>query len=214
MTSRQRGAAMVEFQIVAMSAVLPLLFGILQIGQLLIGHHVLSFAASEAARAGAVDHARAAAMMQGLIDGLLPLFVATDRVDAGGAPPTSAVLAARARAEADVRLHARIERLTPSNADFADHARVAHGQRYIPNDALEYRDTAPRRAGGKSLQAANLLRIRVTWCQPLVVPLIDRLLPALLERLDPDPADLVCYAARRVPLRVQTTAPMQSAAWP
>lgn len=213
MKARCRGGALIELQVVALTALLPLLFGILQIGHLLVGHHVLSFAAAEAARAGAVDHARSAAMMQGLIDGLLPLFVESDRIDDDGGP-ISAVLAARARAEADVRLHGRIERLTPSSADFDDHAREADGQRYIPNDALEYRDVAPRRPGGRSLQAANLLRIRVTWCHPLVVPLIDRILPALLERIDPDPADLACYAVRRVPLRVQTTAPMQSAAWP
>lgn len=213
MKRHQHGAALVELQVVALTALLPMLFGILQIGHLLVGHHVLSFAAAEAARAGAVDHARPAAMMDGLVDGLLPLFAEFDRIDDAGGP-LSAVVAARARAEVDVRLHGRIERLTPSAQDFEDHARVAGGRRYLPNDALEYRDTSPRRVGGSSLQAANLLRIRVTWCQPLVVPFIDRLLPALLQRLDPDPADLGCYAAGRIPLRVQTTAPMQSAAWP
>lgn len=213
MRTRARGMAMVEFQIVALTGLLPLLLGIVQIGQLLVAHHVLNFAASEAARAGAVDHARVPSMMEGLIDGLLPLFAEADRIDEDGGP-LSAVLSARARAEIDVRRFGRIERLVPSSRDFDDHARTERGQRYIPNDALEFRDPAPGSAGGQSLQAANLLRIKVRWCHPLVVPLIDRLLPTLLARLDPDPEDLICYSAGRVPLRVVTTAPMQSAAWP
>lgn len=203
---RNRGAALVEFHLVSLVALLPLLLGILQTGLLMVGHHALGYAAFEAARAGAVDHARLEAMYSGLAQGLVPLL--------GAAGGEAGAAAARLRAEAEVRLQARIERLSPDARDFDDWGEMRAGRRYIPNDALEYRPVQPRRAGGQSLQAANHLRIRVRLCYPLVVPLVDRLLPPLLRRLDPSIEDEICYAAGRVPLRVQGSAPMQSEAWP
>jgi hypothetical protein len=207
------GAALVEFQLAALLVMLPLLLGIVQMALLVCGYHVLSYASAEAARAGSVEHARTAAMMAALSDGLLPLHVDLTSVTAAGGP-LELVAAARARSVADTLLHAAIERITPSDADFSDHGRTVAGQRSIPNDALEHRSTAPGRAGGRSLQQANLLRIRVRYCHALVVPLIDRLLLELLRRVDADPAHRRCYATGRVPLRVASSAPMQSEAWP
>jgi hypothetical protein len=207
------GAAMVEFQLAALLVMLPLLLGIVQMALLVCGYHVLSFAAAEAARAGSVEHARTAPMLAALSDGLVPLHVDLTSVTAAGGP-LELVAAARMRAAGDTLLHAAIERVTPSDADFADHGRTVAGQRSIPNDALEHRSSVPGRAGGRSLQQANLLRIRVRYCHALVVPLIDRLLLGLLRGIDPDPAHQSCYAAGRVPLRVASSAPMQSEAWP
>jgi hypothetical protein len=194
----------VEFQIVALVALLPLVLGVLQVALLLVGHDALGFAVFEAARAGAVGHARQPAMVSGLAEGLMPFFGAG----------TADVVAARLRAEREARLYARIERLSPTAQDFVDYGETEEGQRFIPNDALEYRSAVPRRGGGRTLQQANHLRIRVRYCHELVVPLIDRLLPAILQRLDVDPDAQVCYAAGRVPLRVEGSAPLQSAAWP
>jgi hypothetical protein len=122
--------------------------------------------------------------------------------------------AARARAEADVRLFGTVERLRPSAEDFQDFARERDGRTGIPNDALEYRSTRAGARSGHSVQEANWLQIRVGYCHRLVVPLIDRLLPAVLARLDADVAHGRCYAAGRVPLSVESSAPMQSEAWP
>jgi hypothetical protein len=124
------------------------------------------------------------------------------------------VLAARARAAVEAARFVVVERITPAAADFADHARPSTDGTSIPNDALEFRSSAPGRRSGRSIQQANLLRVRVRYCHALVVPLIDRILPALLQRLDSDPSHALCYAAGRVPLRVASSAPMQSEARP
>ncbi|MET0291488.1 MAG: hypothetical protein ABW136_03925, partial [Steroidobacteraceae bacterium] len=75
-------------------------------------------------------------------------------------------------------------------------------------------DASPGARGGRSIQQANLLRIRVRYCQQLLVPLVDRLLVAVLRRIDPDPDGQRCYLENRTPIRVTTTFPMQSEAWP
>ena len=214
MTQRptQEGTALVEFQVVALLALLPMVLGILQMTLLLCGFHVLSFAAAEAARAGSIDHARIGGMYEALADGLTPLVTDLAEAAADGGSLTSFV-SARVNARREVLQFASIERMAPSAADFADHGRDERGQRAIPNDALEHRPSAVGSRGGLSLQQANLLRIRVRYCHALVVPLVDRLLPALLRVLDPDPGNQRCYLAGRVPLRVATSAPMQSEAW-
>jgi hypothetical protein len=205
---RARGAALLELNLALVGVLLPMTFGSLQLGLLVRWHHGLAFAASEAVRAGSISNARIPAMTTALAEGLAPLFAGTTQAS------LEDVAAARVRAMGEVAAFARIERLSPTAEDFRDHGVDADGRRVLPNDALQYRSAAPKRAGGRSLHEANLLRIRVRYCHELVVPLIDRLLPSLLRALDPDPGDLPCYLAGRVPLRVQVTAPMQSEAWP
>lgn len=208
---RHRGSVLAEFPVVALLALLPVLLGVVQTALLLVAHHALSFAASEAARAGSVSNARLDAMYAGLAEGLVPLVGAGSQGEGGG---LADYIAARLRAEAEVRLFASIQRLSPDTRDFEDHGVMVHGRRVIPNDSLEYRPATPGRSGGRSLQQANLLRLRIRYCQPLVVPFVDRLLVGVLSLLDTSAEDQLCYAANRLPLRVETSAPMQSAAWP
>lgn len=204
---------MLEMQIVALFALLPMLFGIVQMAALSSAYHVLGFATAEAARAGSVHHARNAEMMSALASGLTGLHADFSRLSSreSGAAEWAA---ARLRAETAIRLHGRIERLAPTAADFADHAREREGTRGIPNDALEYRSTARGSSGGHSIQEANWLRIRVRYCHELVVPFVAAWLPALLRRWDDDPDHLRCYAVGRVPLTVLGSAPLQSEARP
>jgi hypothetical protein len=214
MTRRQmRGSTLVELPLVAILALLPLVLGIFQSVLLLRSHHLVSLAAGGAARAGAVDHARTSSMLTAFGEGLVPLLVDLSEVTEDGGP-LDLVAAARVRGAAEALRFARIERLSPTAEDFADHGREFHGQRGIPNDALEHRDSAAGAQGGRSIQQANLLRIRVRYCHPLAVPFIDELLLAALRNLDRDPDAQRCYAEDRVPLAVTTSFPMQSEAWP
>ncbi len=210
--SRQRGVAMLEFHLIAISALLPLILGVFQIALLLSGFHVLHLAAAGAARAGAVGHAQLDAMRSALGEGLMPLLV--DLTEIGDSPPAGLLAEGRLRGTAEVARFARIERLAPNGDDFADHARVWQGRTGIPNDALEFRDSSPGARSGRSVQASNHLRIRVRYCHALVVPLVDALLLGLLRRLDTDAEAQICYLQDRIPLRVTTTFPMQSEAWP
>jgi hypothetical protein len=75
---------------------------------------------------------------------------------------------------------------------------------------LLQRTAVPGVRSGVSIQQANVLQVRVDWCAPLVVPLIDRLLVGVLRGFDADLHSQVCYAAGRVPLRDSAALNMQS----
>jgi hypothetical protein len=206
---RMRGAAMVEFHVVALFALLPLCLGMLQVALLLADDHHVDHAAFMAAREAAMAHGELGAARRAFAQAAALLFVdSATPVDAGNAVPR--VAAAQALAVADQALFARWRVLQPGTDAQADFAIARDGQRVIPNDGLEYRSVAPGRRSGISVQQANVLRLEVSWCRPLIVPFARELLLGALRFIDGDPWHQSCYAAGRVPLRAVGTSPMQS----
>lgn len=206
---RARGAASVEFHVVALLALVPLCAGIIQCGLLLVANHQVDLAAFLAARAAAVaggDTGHARTVFQ---QSLSPLLVNVgDGVD--GRNVARRVLAAQLAAAPAFALYSRLELLDPGPEEIADFAVQRRGRRVIPNDSLEYRSVAAGASSGVSLQEANMLRLAATWCHPLIVPFAAELLIATLRRIDFDPWHQVCYADRRVPIRSVAVTPMQS----
>ena len=204
-----RGAALVEFQVVLLLCLLPLLLGLLQLGLLLLDSPVLHYATFQAARAGALAGADPSVMRRALSVGLMPLHVVSDKpLSAAEAPAVAA--AAYARSLADVALFARLTQLRPDAAAFQDFATDSAQGPVIRNDSLLHRSTALGTRSGLSVQQANVLQIRVDWCAPLVVPLVDRLLVGLLRSVDADIHSQLCYAADRIPMRATAAVNMQS----
>ena len=204
-----RGATLVEFQVVVLLCLLPLLLGLLQLGLLLLDSPVLHYATFQAARAGAVAGADPAVMRHALGVGLMPLYSGSDKPFAAG---DAAALAAGAyaRSMADVALYARLTQLRPDAAAFEDFATDSGQGPVIRNDSLLHRSTAAGPRSGLSVQQANVLQIRVEWCAPLVVPFVDRLWVAVLRSVDADVHSQLCYAAGRIPLRATAATNMQS----
>lgn len=203
------GATLVEFQIVGLLCLLPLLLGLLQLGLLLMASPVLQYATFQAARAGTMTGADPQVMRRALGVGLMPLHVAADRaIDASSAPAVAAQ--AYARSLADVLLYARLTQLRPDAAAFNDFATDSGEGPVIRNDALLHRPGLAGPRSGLTLQQANILQIRVDWCAPLIVPLVDRLLVGLMRSLDTELHSQFCYAAGRVPLRATAALNMQS----
>lgn len=167
---------MVEFVIVV-PVFLFLVLGILQAVLLYRAKSTLDYAALEAARAGAVEGAGMTPIRRGLQRGLTPLFAHE---------PTQAGLAqAFAQAGNDVANHACVEIINPTQAAWQQHRERQHDNRFaIPNDSLAFRDARVdpnlgqpgRPASGVNVQDANLLKIRVVYDYPLVVPFVDRVL--------------------------------------
>jgi hypothetical protein len=209
----ETGAASIEFHLASLLVMLPLLLGILQVTLLCVGYHLLALAAYEAARAGSVDHAQLDSMRHAMAEQLIPLMIDLAQVDSSGGS-VEQISTGLARAIEEVALFGEVQRIAPTVQDFSDHARSRDGRRGIPNDALQFRSDAPGPSSGRSVQQANLLRIRLRYCHRLVVPLIDRLLPPFLQILDGDPEHQRCYAAGRIPIRAVSSAPMQSEARP
>jgi hypothetical protein len=191
----------VEFFVVALFALLPLLLGTLQTGLLLVANHHVDYAAFAAARRGAVSHGASDAIRSEFTKAILPLFVSSaEPVDRDNI--VSRVGSAYARAAIDVRLYARFSTLAPDSAAQREFGIEREGGRVIPNDSLNYRSAGVR--------AANQLKVEVVYCHPLIVPFARELLLGALRTIDHDPWHRFCYGAGRLPLRSVGVTPMQS----
>jgi hypothetical protein len=103
----------------------------------------------------------------------------------------------------------RLRILNPTQASFNDFARPREGRLEIPLDPGS-RASAVGPRSGQTLADATLLRLRVEYCQRLIVPLVDRALVAVLRRFDTDPFRQGCYASRGVPLSAHALVQMHS----
>jgi len=208
--SRLRGAAMVEFYVVTLFAMLPLCMGLLQAALLATENHHVDHAAFMAARAGATAGGDTTAMRAEFARVMTPLFVtSSEPLDASNAGKR--VVGAYANALQDFVVHGSMRLLMPDLTAQRDFAQPRESGRVIPNDSLEYRSQSPGRESGASLQAANILRVEFTYCRPLIVPFARQILLGVLRVVDGNPEHVRCYLAGRIPLVSVGTAPMQSA---
>ncbi|MEO6186662.1 MAG: hypothetical protein ABIP38_11775 [Steroidobacteraceae bacterium] len=200
---------MVEFHIVALFALIPLCLGILQVGLLLVENHHIDHAAFLAARQGAVKHGEIAEIRKAFAQAAATLFVqSATPLDRGNL--VQRVATAYAAATVDISTYARLKVLAPDAAAQADFSVLRDGRRIIPNDSLEYRSATPGSRSRMSLQEANVLRVEISYCRPLIVPFVGPTLLGTLRRLDHDLWSQRCYEAGRIPVRSVGTAPMQS----
>lgn len=173
MNARQDGQAGVEL-LVVLPVLVVMLFGTIQLGLMYQARATLNYATMLAARAGALHNGDHGAMRNALARGLTPLFA--HQASAAG----YAEALAKANLETAVASNITdIEVLNPTGAAFADFGRArldGEDGRELPNDTLHYRTTAAGSNSQLSVQDANLLHVRVTYCFRLVVPVIDRML--------------------------------------
>lgn len=207
---RLRGASLIEFLIGVVGVLLPLVLAILQIALLTVTRQQLNLATQLAARAAAVDHGSLSTVRTELARGLTPLFGDKRAMSQAGAVLPVVTAQALALAEMLRPNLTRIDVLNPTRESFEDFEMLRDGIRQIPNGPFE----PPIRVGtasGQTLQDANTLSLRVTYCARLTIPLVDRLIPALLAVRVRDPRDLACYAARRLPMTARAVITMHSA---
>lgn len=166
----QSGQAMVEFLIIIPVLIL-LIFGAVQAAFIYSAKTGLNYATFQAARLGAVNNAQYDDMRRGLLRGMYPMF---SRIKE---PEKRMELTTK-----EVDNYVMVTRINPNNAAFGAWA-VEHknplgteeNKQAIPNDNLMFR---PLQQNPVSIQDANLLKIRVEYCMPLIVPIVDRLLSA------------------------------------
>lgn len=208
--TRIAGAATVEFSIIALTALIPTVLGILQLGLLYVAKHTVQHATYLAARAAVVEHGSRDSMRRYFAKGLVPLFARSPNDLAAGA---SAQTVGRAYAAAFVDAQrpdrTRITVVNPARASFDDFERRENGTLQIPN-RFDRRVVGGH--SGQTLADANVLRLRIDYCAELVVPFVDRLITSTLQRLDADVFRQQCYAARRLPIVGHATVQMHSAA--
>lgn len=199
------GQSMAEF-IYVLPVLGLLIFGAIQFGLIYHAKATLNLAAFEAARAGALNGGKETAMKLGLANGLRPLFTyGTDNDHL-----KSGFLCAQSEAgylpdDNDCKNFSQIEVINP------DGPTVAYWKGHIPNDNLMHaRKSTP---AGISLQDANILKIKVTYCYRMQVLVLRDFIIKLLENSATDPIDKFtagCYGDLRLPIVAQGVVRMQS----
>jgi len=162
-TTRQNGQATIEYLIV-LPVLLLLFLASLQFIFIYEAKLTLNYATFAATRAGALNNGSMSAIEDGLASGLAPLFNHGDSLQA--------LKDARTLADtetSDSKL-TKIQIINPNPAALSDFG-TSTG---IPNDNLMYRDDAAG-SSGMDVQDANLLKVRVTYCTRLIVPIIKEM---------------------------------------
>ena len=181
---RQYGQSATEFLII-FPVLIFLVFGVLQWALIYQARNTLNHAVFLAARAGALNNGSKRSMKQGLASGLTPLFAA--KADPAG------YSAALAKAQIDVNYvggalsTTKLEVLNPTREAITDFGRNRLDNKVgkeIPNDTLMYRSPKPGKASKISVQDANILHLRVTYCYRLIVPVVGKMVHAMS---DPSP---------------------------
>lgn len=215
-----RGQSMVEFMIVT-PVMLLLVFGALQFAFLYHAKTALNYATFQTAREGAVNHAYMAIMENAFARNMAAIYTNDDTV--------AAVVAARDRIRQEITAgFVRIDIVNPTELMFevaAFGVNTPDGDRVIPNDNLMYRPLTREPMSNATVQDANLLKLRITYCYPMYVPYVNRVLAIMLTHA-PDPDTCVgcsgtfvndgfeknCLDNGRFPLNAQAIVRMQSAA--
>ena len=206
-STREGGTAIVE-TVIALPILLAVIFGIIQFALIYEAKATLNHATLQAARAGAVDHARPEAIRSGLARGLAPLY-----------SPRSSIqgyAATLARIEGELLRDARIRILNPTREAFTDFSEDVDGIREIPNDRLHARSTAIGPQSGLNIQDANLLRVQITYGYDLKVPIVNwfitRTLLGLTGAQTYDPFERELLRRTLLPIIATSTVRMHSTA--
>jgi hypothetical protein len=164
----QRGQAMIEYLII-FPALLLLVLGAIQFALIYQAKFTLNYATFMAARQGALKNAKLTSIKDGLAGGMTPLFMRT-----GGTPFLDDLAKARIISTIEVfnPLTAKVEIISPTQAAFD----AMQQNNELPNDNLMYRSAT---GDGMSIQDANLLKVRVTYCVKLIVPFVNRVIYSL-----------------------------------
>lgn len=180
---------MVEYLII-LPVLLMLVLGGIQFALLYQIKNTLNYAAFVGARQGALQNAKLNVIKDGIASGMTPLFTFS--------PDVVGLLKGRTIAMIEVfnPLTANVEILSPNTKvadDFAVDDPDDKKARIIPNDNLMYRcgsedqhpcDDAVGENSGMTIQDANLLKIRVTYCAKLIVPLANVTIYSLVNGIE------------------------------
>ena len=177
-----RGQSATEF-IIIFPALVFLAVGIIQWGLVYQARATLNHATLLAARAGAMHNGNKGEMRKALAAGLAPLFASEASM--------KGYLDARTKAFTEISIAnlATFQVVNPTPQAFTDFGQQrldglgGPTDREIPNDTLSYRNPAPGASSGVSVQDANLLHLRVTYCYRLVVPVVGRMIHAASNAL-------------------------------
>lgn len=214
----QRGQSLVEF-LAVFPVLLLLVLGVVQFSLVYVAKLTLNQAAFYGVREGTLNNASRIAMHLGIANGLAPLYQGP--VWLGGRNVATLELA-RAAALVDVANPLRLDLsiLNPNPRSYIDFGEMMNDSLGIPhfgipNARLLYDTRGSGTTSLQTIQDANLLKIRVTYCHDLVVPVVRQAIVAVFD------AGLIegglfvsqCYESGGIPLISDATMLMQTPAY-
>jgi hypothetical protein len=170
----QGGQALAEY-IYVFPILALLILGAIQFGFIYQTKSTLNYATFAGARQGALNNGAMSSIIDGLTSGLMPLF-AHSQASAG---KRDLNLLKEAWKLADKQVNdpklTLITIVNPTSSALGAYQGQSESGSEIPNDNLMYRDTAIA-GGGMNIQDANLLKVRVTYCYKMAVPILNKLI--------------------------------------
>lgn len=204
-----RGQGAVEL-VAALPVLLLLIGAVLQFSLVFTAKSTLDQAVFRGVRAATLNHGSLGALRSAAAEALAALY---PNAQAGAAGYAQAL--ARATVAVNLPTQLRLVVRNPTAAaiqawqgPWNDQGQIVHE---IPQAHLI--DTSRAIQGGETLQAANLLSVQATWCEPLVVPFINTVIAHLMAPLSSG-WDAACYAQGGMPIIAQSTQLMQSTLFP
>jgi Flp pilus assembly protein TadG len=176
---RQGGQSAIEYLIV-FPMLIMLLFGVIQWSLIYQARAVVNHATLLAARAGAMHNGNARQMRNAFGAGIAPLF-ATEPSDA---KYVEAV--AKGTFDAHYPNILTLKVVNPTENAFRDFERPklnGNGGTEIPNDTLQYRSTTVGTQSQVSIQDANVLHLRTTYCYRMYVPVVNNVISTVANAL-------------------------------
>jgi hypothetical protein len=171
---RQRGQAMLEY-IYVLPILLLLVLGAIQFGFIFQAKSTLNYATFVATREGALNNGSMSKISEGLTAGMLPLFAHSQL--SANQRDLKLLKTAWRYASADVN-NPKLTQITivnPTPIALGVFRTSSESGDEIPNDNLMYRPVDIM-GGDMNIQDANLLKVRVTYCFRMAVPLLNRLI--------------------------------------
>ncbi len=185
--SAASGQALVEY-IYVFPILIMLILGAIQFGFIYQTKATLNYATFNATRQGALNNGSMTAIVDGLTSGMMPMFAHSQTN--GGSRNLALLKDAWKKANTEVT-NTKITQITivnPTSAALSAYQGQSEAGDEIPNDNLMYRPTDIA-GGGMNIQDANLLKVRVTYCYKMVVPILNKLIYNLA--IDPPPTPVV-----------------------
>ncbi|RJG39521.1 TadE/TadG family type IV pilus assembly protein [Motilimonas pumila] len=195
----QSGQALVETLIVMPLAAM-LIFATIELSYAYRAKSTLNMATFEAVRAGALSNADKQKMLDALSSGLVPLHIKKDTSYLG-------IALAKQKTRLYLSTMASLDILSPTKSMFnkfseeyfdLDLGRVVKA---IPNDNLNWRSSQlfDVQLDGElkkvNIQDANILKIKVRYCHPLIVPVLDKLIATTIATFTLDSLAAQCNAS-------------------
>ena len=169
----QDGQALVEY-IYVFTILIMLILGAVQFGFIYQTKVTLNYAVFNATRQGALNNGSMSSIIDGLTSGMMPLFAHSQ----GATRDMSVLKTAWKQADeqmTDAKL-THIKIVNPTQAALSAYAGLSDSGSEITNDNLMYRDTSISGAANMNIQDANLLKVRVTYCYRMAVPILNKLI--------------------------------------